>query len=96
MARVVRIAQLEMLGQKCILQAVFAIENNGGVVKQLVRRHTAAFFGLLANQAFLTGMLLSLSLIMAIGPQNAHVMRMGLLRQHLWLKVSCVWALTCY
>ena len=72
-----------MLGQKRILQAVFAIENNGGLAKQLVRRHAAAFFGPLANQAFLTGMLLSLSLIMAIGPQNAHVMRMGLLRQHL-------------
>ena len=36
-------------------------------------------------------MVLSLSLIMATGPQNAHVMRMGLLRQHLWLTVSvCV------
>lgn len=45
----------------------------------------------LANPAFLTGMLLSLSLIMAIGPQNAHVMRMSLLRQHLWLEVGlCV------
>lgn len=43
------------------------------------------------NPAFVTGMLLSLSLIMAIGPQNAHVMRMGLLRQHLWLTVAlCV------
>ena len=41
--------------------------------------------------AFLAGMVLSLSLIMAIGPQNAHVIRMGLLRQHLWLTVSvCV------
>ena len=40
---------------------------------------------------FFAGMILSLSLIMAIGPQNAHVMRMGLLRQHLWLTVSvCV------
>ena len=47
----------------------------------------------LANPAFVTGMLLSLSLIMAIGPQNAHVMRMGLLRQHLWLTVAlCVGA----
>ena len=45
----------------------------------------------IANPAFVTGMLLSLSLIMAIGPQNAHVMRMGLLRQHLWLTVAlCV------
>ena len=41
--------------------------------------------------AFFAGMALSLSLIMAIGPQNAHVMRMGLLRQHLWLTISvCV------
>lgn len=41
--------------------------------------------------AFLAGMVLSLSLIMAIGPQNAHVMRMGLLRQHLWLTIAvCV------
>ena len=40
---------------------------------------------------FFAGMILSLSLIMAIGPQNAHVMRMGLLRQHLWLTVAvCV------
>jgi L-lysine exporter family protein LysE/ArgO len=40
---------------------------------------------------FFAGMVLSLSLIMAIGPQNAHVMRMGLLRQHLWLTISvCV------
>ena len=37
---------------------------------------------------FFAGMVLSLSLIMAIGPQNAHVMRMGLLRQHLWLTIS--------
>jgi L-lysine exporter family protein LysE/ArgO len=43
--------------------------------------------------AFFAGMVLSLSLIMAIGPQNAHVMRMGLLRQHLWLTVT-VCALT--
>jgi L-lysine exporter family protein LysE/ArgO len=40
---------------------------------------------------FFAGMVLSLSLIMAIGPQNAHVMRMGLLRQHVWLTISvCV------
>ncbi len=38
--------------------------------------------------AFFAGMVLSLSLIMAIGPQNAHVMRMGLRRQHLWLTVG--------
>src|SRR5437868_10466765 len=41
--------------------------------------------------AYFSGLVLSLSLIMAIGPQNAHVMRMGLLRQHLWLTVAvCV------
>jgi L-lysine exporter family protein LysE/ArgO len=33
-------------------------------------------------------MVLSMSLIMAIGPQNAHVLRMGLQRQHLWLTVA--------
>ncbi|MDB5886526.1 MAG: lysine transporter LysE [Polaromonas sp.] len=45
----------------------------------------------LTAPAFFSGMVLSLSLIMAIGPQNAHVMRMGLLRQHLWLTVAvCV------
>ena len=38
--------------------------------------------------AFLSGMALSLSLIMAIGPQNAHVMRMGLRREHLWLTIA--------
>ncbi len=37
---------------------------------------------------FTAGMLLSLSLIMAIGPQNAHVLRVGLQRQHLWLTVA--------
>lgn len=37
--------------------------------------------------AFTAGMALSLSLIMAIGPQNVHVLRMGLRRQHLWLTV---------
>ena len=36
-------------------------------------------------------MVLSLSLIMAIGPQNVHVLRMGLQRQHVWLTVGvCV------
>ena len=41
--------------------------------------------------AFFSGLTLSLSLIMAIGPQNAHVMRMGLKRQHLWLTIAvCV------
>ncbi len=37
---------------------------------------------------FLSGMLLSLSLIVAIGPQNAHVLRMGLLRSHLGITVA--------
>ena len=46
-----------------------------------------------ATPVFFAGMVLSLSLIMAIGPQNAHVMRMGLLRQHVWLTIS-VCALT--
>jgi L-lysine exporter family protein LysE/ArgO len=36
----------------------------------------------------LTGLLLSLSLIVAIGPQNAHVLRMGLLRSHVALTVA--------
>jgi L-lysine exporter family protein LysE/ArgO len=34
---------------------------------------------------FAAGMAMSLSLAMAIGPQNAHVLRMGLQRQHLAL-----------
>jgi len=42
----------------------------------------------LLSPAFGAGMALSLSLIMAIGPQNAHVLRMGLQRQHLWLTVA--------
>ena len=37
---------------------------------------------------FTAGMALSMSLIMAIGPQNAHVLRMGLQRRHLWLTVA--------
>lgn len=37
--------------------------------------------------AAFSGMLLSLSLIIAIGPQNVHVLRMGLLRQHVGLTV---------
>lgn len=37
---------------------------------------------------FTAGMVLSLSLIMTIGPQNAHVLRMGLQRQHVWLTVA--------
>ncbi|MBA4265121.1 MAG: lysine transporter LysE [Comamonadaceae bacterium] len=42
----------------------------------------------LFSPAFTAGMVLSISLIMAIGPQNAHVLRMGLQRQHLWLTVA--------
>ena len=46
-----------------------------------------------APPPFIAGMALSLSLIMAIGPQNAHVLRMGVHRQHLWLTVlSCAMA----
>ena len=44
---------------------------------------TLAFF----SPTFTAGMVLSISLIMAIGPQNAHVLRMGLQRQHLGLTV---------
>ena len=40
-----------------------------------------------ATPAFTAGMVLSLSLIMAIGPQNVHVRRMGLQRQHVGLTV---------
>ena len=42
----------------------------------------------LAIPTFTAGMVLSMSLIMAIGPQNAHVLRMGLQRQHVWLTVA--------
>jgi L-lysine exporter family protein LysE/ArgO len=42
----------------------------------------------LFGPTFTAGMVLSLSLIMAIGPQNAHVLRMGLQRQHVWLTVA--------
>ena len=46
---------------------------------------------LFTTPAFFAGLALSLSLIMAIGPQNAHVMRMGRRREHLWLTVAiCV------
>ncbi|RMX11387.1 lysine transporter LysE [Allofranklinella schreckenbergeri] len=39
------------------------------------------------STVFLSGLALSVSLIMAIGPQNVHVLRMGLTRQHLALTV---------
>ena len=42
----------------------------------------------LSFPTFFAGLVLSISLIMAIGPQNAHVLRMGLQRQHLWLTVA--------
>ncbi|MCZ4312951.1 LysE family transporter [Comamonadaceae bacterium G21597-S1] len=42
----------------------------------------------LVYPTFTAGMVLSMSLIMAIGPQNAHVLRMGLQRQHVWLTVA--------
>lgn len=41
----------------------------------------------IAFPTFTAGMVLSISLIMAIGPQNAHVLRVGLQRQHLWITV---------
>ncbi len=50
-------------------------------------------FDTFSMSIFLAGMVLSLSLIMAIGPQNAHVIRMGLLQQHVALTVA-VCALT--
>lgn len=38
--------------------------------------------------AFFSGCLLSLSLIIAIGPQNVHVLRMGLTRTHIGITVA--------
>ena len=43
---------------------------------------------ILMGPAFNSGMMLSLSLIMALGPQNAHVLRMGLQGQHVWLTIG--------
>ncbi|MEZ5703696.1 MAG: LysE family transporter [Burkholderiaceae bacterium] len=43
---------------------------------------------ILTAPTFTAGMVLSLSLIMAIGPQNAHILRMGLTRQHVWLTIA--------
>ncbi|AOW11839.1 lysine transporter LysE [Hydrogenophaga crassostreae] len=43
---------------------------------------------MLTAPTFTAGLVLSLSLIMAIGPQNAHVIRMGLMRQHVWLTIA--------
>ena len=42
----------------------------------------------LALPTFTAGLVLSLSLIMALGPQNAHLLRMGLQRQHVWLTAA--------
>jgi L-lysine exporter family protein LysE/ArgO len=47
---------------------------------------TVSFSSLLP--AFNAGMLLSLSLIIALGPQNIHILRMGLRREHLWLTIA--------
>ncbi len=41
-----------------------------------------------AFETFAAGLALSLSLIMAIGPQNAHLLRAGIARQHLALAVA--------
>ena len=49
----------------------------------------------LSSPTFIAGMVLSLSLIMAIGPQNAHVIRMGLRGQHLWLTIGVCIAADC-
>jgi len=43
---------------------------------------------LLFTPAFTAGLVLCLSLIVALGPQNAHVLRMGLTGQHVWLTVA--------
>lgn len=37
---------------------------------------------------FSAGLILSLSLIAAIGPQNAHILRLGLNRQYLWTTIA--------
>lgn len=42
----------------------------------------------LALPTFTAGLALSLSLIMALGPQNAHLLRMGLQRQHVGLTAA--------
>ena len=59
------------------------------LVSQITHRHMLSFSPALAfAPAFNAGLLLSLSLIMALGPQNVHVMRMGLRGEHVWLTVS--------
>jgi L-lysine exporter family protein LysE/ArgO len=50
--------------------------------------HFSMTTSVFTSSAFFAGMLLSLSLIMAIGPQNAHVLRVGLRRHHLWITVG--------
>ena len=43
--------------------------------------------------AYVTGLMLSLSLILAIGSQNAFVLRQGILRQHVWsIVLFCAFA----
>jgi L-lysine exporter family protein LysE/ArgO len=68
------------------------VGHTGGMASLLQRPFSLnsqpAFMNASTTTVFFAGMVLSLSLIMAIGPQNAHVMRMGLLRQHLWLTIS--------
>ncbi len=55
----------------------------------LIELHMLNFSAALAfAPAFNAGLLLSLSLIMAVGPQNAHVMRMGLRGEHVGLTVA--------
>jgi L-lysine exporter family protein LysE/ArgO len=47
-----------------------------------------AFGTIRGMNIFFSGFLLSLSLIVAIGPQNAHVLRMGLLRSHVGITIA--------
>jgi len=49
---------------------------------------TAPAFTSAFAPAFSAGLLLCLSLIVALGPQNAHLLRMGLQGQHVWLTVG--------
>ena len=49
---------------------------------------SSLFFTPTLAPAFTAGLLLSLSLIVALGPQNAHVLRMGLTGQHVWTTIA--------
>lgn len=51
-------------------------------MKAAGRRDTAGMFEMLATPSFVTGFSLGASLIMAIGAQNAFVLRQGLRREH--------------